>query len=168
MQNEGQVSDSFEPMSASAQSGQGTAKRAAEILVNAHRGASGEKFVVPTATQRQTLLVEFAKTGAVIYGKAFDVVKLEKNVNLDDPKDIERNMQDIVLCEVKSTKTDADEGFRGHFFSISTAELLVAQSLGDRFGFVFVSTASGRHREFSLKEVLERVRKIYPTWSIQF
>jgi hypothetical protein len=104
VQNEGQVSDPLEPVSPPTQSGQGTAKRAAEILVNSHKEGSNEKFVIPTAAQRQALLVEFAKTGAVIYGKAFDVVKLKAEVDLNNPRDIDN----IVLCEIKSTRKNVD------------------------------------------------------------
>ncbi len=114
------------------------------------------------------MLVEFAKTGAVIYGRAFDIVKLRADIDLDDPGSVEKNLKNIVLCEVKSTKKAADEEFRGHFFSISTAELLVAQSLGESFKFVFVSTANDTYREFGLKDVFERIKKVYPTWSVQF
>lgn len=58
-----------------------TAKRAAQILLKCGAG-----FVVPTARQKLLLLVEFAKRNLVVYGKAFDVVKLVGNVNLDDAR----------------------------------------------------------------------------------
>ena len=45
---------------------------------------------------------------------------------------------ELALIEVKSTSADRDAEFRGHFFSMSTAELLVAQSLGPLFKFAFV------------------------------
>jgi len=75
-----------------------TAKRAARILVDRNRG-----FVIPTAKQRRLLLVEFARRNLVVYGNAFDVVKLSKPVDLDHAADIERNIDRIVLCEIKST-----------------------------------------------------------------
>ena len=100
----------------------------------------------------------------MIYGKAFDVVKLKTEGDLNNPCGIDN----IVLCEIKSTRKYVDAHFNGHFFSISTAELLVAQSLDEHFQFVFVSTPSGEYCELSLEDVFKRTKKIYPTWSIQF
>src|SRR5947207_2883754 len=69
------------------QSGQKTAKKAAEILVSKNLG-----FVVPTAREKQNLLVAFAKKGKLVYGRAFDIVKLSTPVNLGDLSDIEENL----------------------------------------------------------------------------
>ncbi len=157
-----QASNRFAPVSKN-QSGQGTAKLAAEILME-----SDDSFVVPAAVQRQTLLVEFAKTGAVIYGKAFDIVKVAARIDLDDPDDVSRDLHSITLYEIKSTSRKVDEEFHGYFFSMSTAELLVAQSSGERYGFVFVDTVTRNKKELSLTEVFARARSIYPTWSIRF
>ena len=69
------------------QSGQKTAKAAAAILVAKNAG-----FIIPTGRQRQNLLVAFAKRGKVVYGKAFDVVKLSGAVDLDDLAQVERHL----------------------------------------------------------------------------
>jgi hypothetical protein len=53
------------------QTGQKTAKKAAAILVSKNLG-----FIIPTARQKLNLLVAFAKKGKVVYGRAFDIVKL--------------------------------------------------------------------------------------------
>ena len=128
-----------------------------------------DKFVVPTSTQRQKLLVEFAKTGAVIYGKAFDIVKLNAQIDLNDSDDVGSNLKNVTLYEIKSTKSHkVDEEFGGYFFSMSTAELLVAQSLGERYKFVFVNTVTRNKKGLSLTEIYARARSIYPTWSIRF
>jgi hypothetical protein len=146
------------------QSGQGTARLAAEILMN-----HDKSFVIPTAAQRRALLVEFTRIGAVIYGKAFDIVKLAANVDLDNPTDVRRNMASIVLYEIKSTnRTNVDEDFHGYFFSMSTAELLVAQSLGERYKFAFVNITTRQKKELSLTQIFARARSIYPSWSIRF
>jgi len=63
------------------------AKKAAKILLQ-----SESIFVVPTANQKRKLLVEFARQNLVVYGKAFDIVKLVDKVNLDDPSEIARNL----------------------------------------------------------------------------
>ena len=73
------------------QSGQKTAKAAAAILVAKKAG-----FIIPTGRQRQNLLVAFAKRGKVVYGKAFDVVKLSGSVDLDDLAQVERHLEQVV------------------------------------------------------------------------
>jgi len=140
-----------------------TAKRAAQILLRSDSG-----FVVPTAKQKRLLLVEFARQNLVVYGKAFDVVKLAGTVDLDDAAAIERNLDKIVLCEIKSSSRKLPKDFRGYFFALTTAELLVAQNLKQRFKFILVNTAAGTYIELTLQELFGRARGIYPTWSIMF
>jgi fumarate hydratase class II len=57
---------------------------------------------------------------------------------------------------------------KGYLFNITAAELLVAQSLGQQFRFVFVNTLSGEYQEMSLNEVFARSRAMYPAWHIRF
>ena len=63
-----------------------------------------------------------------------------------------------------ATKAD----FGGYFFDLTTAELLVAQSLGDRYRFAFVNTISKTWIDMSLNDIFARARKIYPKWAIMF
>ena len=140
-----------------------TAKRAAQILLR-----TNSAFVVPTAQQKRLLLVEFARRNFVVYGKAFDVVKLLGTTNLDDAADIERNLDKIVLCEIKSSRRKLPADFKGYFFALTTAELLVAQNLKHRFKFILVNSATGSYIELTLQELFARARGIYPTWSIMF
>lgn len=140
-----------------------TAKRAAQILAR-----SGVGFVIPTVAQKRVLLVEFARRNFVVYGKAFDIVRLPAPVDLEDPADVERHLDKIVLCEIKSTGRKLPPDFRGYFFALTTAELLVAQNLKDRFRFVLVNTTTGAHIELTLQQLFGRARGIYPTWSIMF
>lgn len=87
----------------------------------------------------------------------------------DSSDDILRNIEHVVLFEVKSTnKATVKPDFRGYFFSLSTAELLVAQNLGKRYRFAFVNTRTRKHEELTLLDVFKRARGIYPTWSISF
>lgn len=145
------------------QSTQATAKKAAAILV-----AKDVGFSIPSAKQRQNLLVAFAKRGKVVYGKAFDVVKLSAAVNLDDLADVEAQLDKIVVCEIKSSKKLLRPGFSGYFFGLTGAEVLVAQSLKKQFKFVFVNTSTDEHLEMDLSEMFSRAKGIYPTWSICF
>jgi hypothetical protein len=144
-------------------SGQKTAKRAAELLVAKKAG-----FIIPSALQRQNLLVAFAKRGKVVYGKAFDVVKVSGEVDLNDLGDLELNLSRVVVFEIKSTKKKLNADFSKYFFALTAAELLVAQSLKKQFGFVLVNTNTGNHMEIDLMEIFRRAKGIYPTWSISF
>jgi hypothetical protein len=145
------------------QSGQKTAKAAAAILVAKKAG-----FIIPTGKQRQNLLVAFAKRGKVVYGKAFDVVKLSAPVDLADLTEVEKHLEQITVFEIKSTRKKLKADFSGYFFALTGAEVLVAQSLKKQFGFVLVNTGTGEHLEMSLSEIFARAKGIYPTWSISF
>ncbi len=144
-------------------SGQTTARKAAAILVE-----KGCGFFIPTTRQRQNLLVAFASAGKVIYGKAFDVVRVTEDIDLDDIKAVERDLKKICLCEIKSTRKRLKPDFSGYFFALTAGEVLVAQSLKKQFRFVLVNTITGDFAEFSLTEIFARAKGIYPTWSISF
>jgi len=126
------------------------------------------RFRAVTRSQRARLVVAFAKRGVVVYGQAFDLVHCDSSVDLDLDSAIERALGDIRLYEVKSSSRTLKPGFAHYFFSFSTAELLVAQSLGDKFRFAFVNIHSGELLDLSLREVFARARAIYPSWSIKF
>ncbi len=143
------------------QSGQRTAKRAAEILVEKDLG-----FSVPTAKQRQNLLVAFAKKGKVVYGRAFDIVSLSREVHLDQLDDVEKNLDAITVYEIKSTRRAVKEDFKGFFFSLTGAELLVAQSLKHQFKFALVNTTTKTHLELDIAQLFAKARGIYPAWSV--
>jgi|ERR1051326_631653 hypothetical protein len=141
-----------------------TAKNAARILV-----AKGIGFVIPTAAQKRILLVAFAKKNKVIYGKAFDIIKVIGQVDLDSREDVEKQLARIVLYEVKSTsKNNVASDFGKYFFALSTAELLVAQNLKAHYKFVFVNTKTKEHLELTLSEIFAKAKGIYPVWSIMF
>jgi diacylglycerol kinase len=143
------------------QSGQKTAKKAAAILVSKNIG-----FIVPTARQKLNLLVAFAKKGKVIYGRAFDIVKLSGPVILDDLSDVEKNLNRITIFEIKSTRKVLKPDFSAFFFSLSGAEVLVAQSLKKQFKFALVNTTTSEYLEMDLAEIFARAKGIYSGWSI--
>ncbi len=143
------------------QSGQKTAKKAAAILVSKNLG-----FIVPTGRQKLNLLIAFAKKNKVVYGKAFDIVKLSEEINLDDLADLEQNLQKVTIFEIKSTKKNLKSDFSSFFFALTGAEVLVAQSLKKQFKFALVNTSTTEHIEMDLAEIFARAKGIYPTWSI--
>ena len=145
-------------------SSQQTAKKAAELL------AKQDPLIrIPTKKEKTNLLIAFAQKNKVIYGNAFDVVRLGKDVDLKDIESVIDNFQHITLLEVKSTnRENIDGSFSGYFFGLTTAELLVAQNLGDRYRFIFVNTVTGQTLELKLNELFAKAKGIYPQWSISF
>jgi hypothetical protein len=144
-------------------SGQQTAARAAKLLV-----ARDPAYQVPSAKERQNLLVVFAERNMVVYGKAFDIVHLQRPVNLSDIDELRAAFDAVTICEIKSTTKKLPVDFAGYFFSLSGAEMLVAQSLKKRFRFVFVNVTTEAVLELSVNGLFARARGIYPTWSISF
>jgi len=145
---------------------QGTAMKAIKILTELNQG-----YIKPNAKVRLNLLIAFAKKNKVVYGKAFDVIRVKDSskVNLEDLQDVENNLANIIIYEVKSTNKKAVKpDFERYFFGLSTAELLVAQNLRNHFKFVFVNIITNEVLELSLKQVFEKAKGIYPVWSIQF
>ena len=146
--------------------GNKTAQRAAEILV-----ALNEGYIVPTRAQKKKLIIAFAKKDRIVYGRAYDIVRITPGIQLDlnDQDSIERHLSALTLYEIKSTeRKNVDSTFKGHFFALTTAELLVAQNLKHQFRFIFVNVRTGHHQDLTLREVLNRARGFYPQWSISF
>ncbi len=110
----------------------------------------------------------FAERNLVVYGKAFDAVRLSKHVDLTDLSAVRTHLDAITVYESKSTNRKLPPSFKGYFFALTGAEMLVAQSLKHRFRFAFVNTVTGAVLDLSLIELFGRARGIYPTWSIAF
>ena len=141
-----------------------TAREAARILEK-----SNQVFFVSTKQQRQWLLVAFARKGLTLYGKAFDIIKANPDLDFSSEKSIEKNVNSILICEIKSTnKITVKDDLTGSFFSLSTAELLTAQNLKSRRKFVLVNTLTQKYTELSLKYIFSRSKGIHPSWSVQF
>jgi hypothetical protein len=74
-----------------------------------------------------------------------------------------------MLYEVKSTsRENVADDFDDYFFALTTAELLVAQSLRSQFRFLFIHTLTGHRLELSLTDLYKKAKAIYPGWSIHF
>lgn len=141
-----------------------TAKKAVQVLVS-----KGEGFHEPTRAERDALLVGFAMHRKVLYGAAFDVIRLSRSVDLTDPAAISANMDAITVYEIKSTnRTKMGPDFKGYFFNLTTAELLVAQSLGKQFRFAFVNILTEDYADLGLNELFGKAKAIYPAWHIKF
>jgi hypothetical protein len=149
---------------------QETAKQAKEWLIT-KRQQRGYRAV--DRNERVKVVQAFAAHNKVVYGQAFDLVRISAGA---DPKFFDLDdltaavaRKEIILIEVKASRIERTGSgqFGGHFFSISTAELLVAQSLGDLFKFAFVNTKTEEAYEVSLQQIYRRAKAIYPTWSIR-
>lgn len=104
----------------------------------------------------------------VVYGRAFDIVKLLGEVDLNDLASVEKNLGKIRIYEIKSTNKKLASDFSKYFFGISGAEMLVAQSLKGYFKFIFVNIHTGDFIELDLPQIFGRAKGIYPGWSICF
>lgn len=143
---------------------QAAAKRAAEYLLALDQG-----FHVPTKKERRNIQVAFAERGLALHGKAFDIVRSEVALDYRDLAEVRKHLRFLTVCEIKSTgNKNVREDFGRHFFSISPAEMLTAQLLRERYRFIFVNTLTGAVLDLSLKEIYEKAKGIYPSWSIQF
>jgi hypothetical protein len=144
--------------------GHQTAKVAIRVLLEKDIG-----FHEPSRKERDALLIGFAMHRRVLYGAAFDVVRLSRVVDLSDSSAIAGNMDAITVYEIKSTNRQSMKAdLKGYFFNITAAELLVAQSLGRQFRFAFVNTLTSEYQEMSLHDVFGRSRAMYPAWHIRF
>lgn len=147
-------------------SGSSTAKLAMRMLTE-----GDSAFHEPTRAQRRNLAMAFAARDKILYGRAFDAVRLVEGppVDLDDLTAIEAGIDRLLLYEIKSTnRRNLDNDFRGYFFALTAAELLVSQSLGDQFRFLLIHTLTGHRLELDLQGVFQRARSIYPSWSVLF
>jgi len=145
---------------------QQTAIKAKQIVIGLDNS-----FVDVTTQQRKKIVAGFALENKIIYGRAFDIIKIKSGtiVNLNEIESIQKNFDNIIIYEIKSTsKEGINERFEKYFFALTTAELLVAQNLGNNFKFLFLNTLTHEHLELSLKEIFAKAKGIYPTWSIQF
>ena len=143
---------------------QQTAIKAIDILVK-----KDLNFFEPTKKQRMNLAAVYARKNMILYGRAFDVVKAKKKIDFDSEEDILKNIDSIVIYEIKSTnRKDMRKDFKNYFFDLTTAELLVAQSLKEKFKFIFVNTVTKDFMELSVEQVFGKAVKIYPKWAIRF
>ena len=159
------ISD-IEPDVSSKSDKKATSTKAAQLLQE-----KDKHFRIPSPKQRKNLSVEFAKLGKVIYGQAFDIVRVDGDYNLDEVWSISKGIKEkkITLYEIKATnRTNVTDEFGDYFFSLSTAEVLVAQSLKDAYMFIFVNINTHKYIELTLPEVYAKAQAIYPSWSIRF
>ena len=143
---------------------QETARKAASILCKKNIG-----FREVNNEERRILAKAFAGKNKVLYGKAYDIIKCSQKIDLANEKEVEANLDKILIYEIKSTsRKNIPKDFSGYFFDLTTAELLVAQSLGDQFKFAFVNIVTKHMLELSINDVYAKAQRVYPKWAIRF
>jgi len=141
-----------------------TANKAVQILLTKDKG-----FKLLNSSEKKKLAIAFTSKNMVIYGKAYDIIQCKKKIDFSDVKEIERNLDSIIVYEIKSTnRKDIKPNFNGYFFDLTTAELLVAQSLKNHFKFIFVNTITKEFTILNLNQVFAKSKGIYPKWAIRF
>lgn len=150
-----------------------TANRSAQVFATERSAkdilcAGDCRYRIPTGAQKKALLVGFAMCGKALVGAAYDAVRLEGEVDLDDYHDVAARNDRIVLIEVKSTGQEKiGSDLSGYFFNITSAELVIAQTLKDQYRFAFLNTVRGDWQELTLSEVMGRAKAIYPAFHIR-
>ena len=147
-------------------SGSSTAKTALAMLTQ-----GDPTFREPTKLHRRHIAMAFAARDKIVYGRAFDAVRIPDglDIDLDDLASVEFHLAKLILYEIKSTnRSNLEADFKGYFFALTSAELLVAQSLGPQFRFLFVHTLTGDRLEMGVQGLFERAKSIYPSWSVLF
>jgi hypothetical protein len=153
-------------------SSQQTAKKAIKILEEFNDPEY--MYKAPTIDERRALLRVFAGHEKALYGKAFDMVRIQRSVGpITELTEswIDANFHSISVAEIKSTnRTKIKSDFRGYFFALTAGELLVAQSLGKQFVFLFVNVnlPDDKPLTLSLQGLYQKAQAIYPTWSVRF
>lgn len=142
--------------------GHRTAQRAVELL------SANPAYHCPTREQRKVMLAAYARRGMVLHSAAFDIVRMDRWIDLSDADAVADNIDAIIICEIKATnQAKIGPDLKGYFFNITGGEQLTAQSLGDRYRFLFVNTVTGHTQELRLNEVFGRARAMYTAWHIK-
>lgn len=93
-------------------------------------------FLIPDAKGRKAILAALGVEPR--FSRAFDLVKIEGHTRGETQVDV-LNPTTLTLFEIKSTKELLPDLPRGFFFGATKNEFDLAERLGDRFTFCFVS-----------------------------
>ena len=122
-------------------------KEAIEFLMQ-----SDSAFISPDKTSRKRLLEVFKIDPK--YARAFDLLLIPGHTNLEEVIELE-TLESVTFVELKTTKKKLPNLPKGFFFGATQSEFDVAEILGDRYLFCFVSL----HPE-TMKYVLISLREL--------
>jgi hypothetical protein len=101
--------------------------------------------------------------------KAFDFVRCRKTkkpkrqvkIDFSSVEDIEKNLENITLIEMKSSdRIDIDKDFGKYFMPLGVREFLLAVALKDRYRFILVHVGRGTIIELRWQDILARAKTI--------
>jgi hypothetical protein len=124
---------------------------------------SDPAFICPDNLSRKKLL-EIFKIDTKYY-RAFDLVKIPGHTNLEEVIQLE-SLDNVTFVELKTTKKKLPNLPKGFFFGATQSEFEIAEKLGDKYKFCFVSL----HPDTKNYELisLDELNKIIRTKRIQF
>ncbi|WPO77120.1 hypothetical protein [Flavobacterium sp. KACC 22761] len=125
--------------------------------------ASNSNFIKPDKESRK-LLLELLGIDKK-YSRAFDLILIPGHTNLEKIIEI-RNLEDITLIELKTTKKKLTNLPFGFFFGATESEFSLATQLGSKYKFCFISLHSESSNYVLL--TLEELNKIIKTKRIQY
>jgi hypothetical protein len=124
---------------------------------------SDSKFISPDKTSRKKLLEVFKIDPK--YARAFDLLLIPGHTNLEEVIELE-SLENVTFVELKTTKKKLPNLPKGFFFGATQSEFDVAELLGEKYLFCFVSL----HPEtmnYALMS-LNELNKIIRTKRVQF
>jgi len=120
-----------------------------------------DTFINPTASERKEILQKLNLPPT--FTRAFDLVKVKSKINQELA---EYSIHEIQLIELKTTKKHLPNLPKGFFFGATQNEFDIAQRLGDKYMFCFVSLHEGS-KDYALLTLME-LEKIIKTKRIQY
>jgi len=106
-------------------------KEAIEFLLN-----SNSAFINPDKVSRKKLLELFEINPK--YSRAFDLILISGHTNLDEVIELE-SLENVTFIELKTTKKKLPNLPKGFFFGATQSEFEIAEILGEKYQFCFVS-----------------------------
>ena len=122
-------------------------------------------FVRPTPQQRKNLVEAYAQVGKEIRAKGFDLIRESDSKTINNP------VENITLFELKTAgrkrKSPVKENWSGLGFTLTGAEKHNAETLKDKFKFIFLNLKNGALHECKLDDFFSSgAANTYPTWSV--
>jgi hypothetical protein len=133
-------------------------KEAIEFLMK-----SDSKFISPDKISRKKLLEVFKIDPK--YARAFDLLLIPGHTNLEEIIELE-SLEDVTFVELKTTKKKLPNLPKGFFFGATQSEFDVAELLGEKYLFCFVSLHP-ETMKYSLISLTE-LNKIIRTKRVQY
>jgi hypothetical protein len=124
---------------------------------------SNSEFICPDKDSRKKLLEIFNIDSK--YSRAFDLILIAGHTNLEEVIQLE-SLDDVVFVELKTTKKKLPNLPKGFFFGATQSEFEIAEQLGERYQFCFVSLHPDSKNYVLL--CLDELNKIIKTKRIQF